>query len=557
MKKPKFGFALSKSAAADWARDVVRSMSIDERIGQLISARAHSPYKSSDDPGYAELFDHVDRHHVGGFIFFQGEVFGQAILASELEERSKYPLLFSQDAEWGVGMRLFETTTFPNMMAVGASGNPDHAYTVGRVTAIESKTLGVKWVFAPVGDLNNNSANPIINVRAFGEDHGDVSEFVKAAIRGLQDGGVLATVKHFPGHGDTAVDSHAALPVLDVDRTRLDSLELVPFRAAIEAGVESVMVGHLALPALDPTGVPASLSKPICTDLLRNELGFDGMIVSDAMDMNGIQLMFDADEAAYRGVDAGLDMILCPPDVAAAFHGIRSAVDAGQLTEERISESAVRVLTAKALVGLTTRQEYPTNAIRAVVASKEHLDAAAQVARASITIVRDELSSLDAKAPLLHVVLSDTSDKETVGRQLRNAVMSWNSSSQCAEIVLSASPSEEEFAAAIELVNSFGRILVSAFVAVRSFSGKIGLPAKHQVLINRMMASGKEVILASLGSPYVVMGLDVQPQKIVFGYGASAATQFAMADVLLNGKAAPGRLPVSIPGLYERGAGLR
>src|SRR6201981_4125240 len=280
-------------AASDWVESTLGKMTVDEKIGQLLFTTYYGGFTATDSPAYQQLLHNVQDLHVGGFIvithgsplgILKSQAYPTAVLANQLQTKSKLPLLIGADFERGTAMRYDEGTSFPTVMAVAAAGNPRDAYAMGKITALEARATGVHWVYAPDSDVNNNPGNPIINTRSFGENPQRVGEFVSAFVKGVADGGALATAKHFPGHGDTAADSHIDLAVISASRGRLELLELVPFRAAIAAGVDTVMTGHLSVPALEPDpNTPATLSPKILEGLLRKELGFHGLIVTDAM----------------------------------------------------------------------------------------------------------------------------------------------------------------------------------------------------------------------------------------------------------------------------------
>ncbi|MDP9193562.1 MAG: beta-N-acetylglucosaminidase, partial [Acidobacteriota bacterium] len=341
-------------------------MNLDEKIGQLFVVAARAGMSID------ELARHVRENHIGGVIWFESTTTETARVNAHLQSLARVPLLISADLEAGMGMRFTDATWWPPAMAVAATGDPSFAEEQGRVTAREALAIGVNHIFAPVADVNVDPRNPVINTRSFGEDPHEVARYVAAFIRGVQSEGCLATAKHFPGHGDTHVDSHRALPVLAVTRERLERVELVPFRAAIDAGVASVMMGHLSVPALDDTPapvrtrfenvygtmheevphagtMPATLSKPII-DLLRHELHFDGLVITDAMDMGGLAAHFDPGEAAVRAIEAGEDQVLFSPDPDAAIAAVKAAVMSGRISEARIEESVERILRAKARV---------------------------------------------------------------------------------------------------------------------------------------------------------------------------------------------------------------
>ncbi|HEX9456348.1 MAG TPA: glycoside hydrolase family 3 N-terminal domain-containing protein, partial [Candidatus Acidoferrum sp.] len=302
------------TAANDWVESTLRNMSVEEKIGQLLFATYHGSFTAKDAPAYQQILHDVNDLHVGGFIVIthgsplgivKSQAYPTAALINQMQAKSKLPLLVGADFERGTAMRLDEGTSFPTAMAVAAGGDSKDAYTMGKITALEARAVGVQWVYAPDADVNNNPGNPIVNTRSFGEDPARVAEFVSAFVRGIEENGALATAKHFPGHGDTAADSHIDLPVIHADRERLEHLELVPFRAAIATGVSTVMTGHLSIPAFEPdSNTPATLSSNILTGLLRKELGFEGLVVTDAMDMGGITARYAPGEAAVRAVAA-------------------------------------------------------------------------------------------------------------------------------------------------------------------------------------------------------------------------------------------------------------
>src|SRR5437899_574167 len=316
-------------AANAWVEATLRKMTVDEKIGQLLFTTYHGSFTATDAPANQQLMHDVQDLHVGGFIIIthgsplgivKSQAYPTAVLANQLQAESKLPLLIGADFERGTAMRYDEGTSFPTAMAVAAGGDPKDAYTMGKITALEARAVGVQWVYAPDADVNNNPGNPIISTRSFGEDPARVAEFVSAFVRGVEENAALATAKHFPGHGDTAADSHIDLPVIHADRERLEHLELVPFRAAIAAGVSTVMTGHLSIPALEPdANTPATLSSNILTGLLRKELGFNGLVVTDAMDMGGITVRYAPGEAAVRWFAAGAGGLLMPPVPDAAF----------------------------------------------------------------------------------------------------------------------------------------------------------------------------------------------------------------------------------------------
>jgi beta-N-acetylhexosaminidase len=404
------------SKALKWANEQLRKMSIEEKVGQLISVGVNATFLNQDSDAFRSLKHQIEDNKVGGIILFRGPVYESVILVNRMQQLARYPLLVSADLEAGAGMRFDDTVNFPWNMAVGATGNPEYARRQGEITAREARALGVQQIFAPVVDVNNNAANPVINVRSYGEDPADVARFAAAFTEGAQNAGAIATAKHFPGHGDTAVDSHRGLPEINVGRDRLNTVEFVPFKATIDAGIGSVMVGHIAMPQVDATVVkplPQNVkSKPIDTDeggelieekaampatmspvignILRKDLKFPGMIVTDALSMSGLTIYFTQEEAAVRALEAGADMLLKPADVDASFRGVHDAVKSGRITEQRVEESARKILAAKYDLGLVDQRITPIDSIDRVVGSKDVMALATEIAEHAITLVRDE-----------------------------------------------------------------------------------------------------------------------------------------------------------------------
>ncbi len=348
--------------AFKWADKQLEKMSLDEKIGQMVHVGVNAEFMNQDSAAFRELKRQVTENHVGGIIVFVGGVYDTVHLMNRMQESAKIPLLISADFETGVAMRFPDTINFPWNMAVAATGNPEFAKREGEIVAKEARAVGVHWDFAPVVDVNNNAENPVINVRSYGENPQEVGKFATAFMNGLQSGNVLATAKHFPGHGDTAVDSHRGLPVIDFSRERLEKTEFVPFRELINNGIGSVMISHISMPQLDSeqvkplkvsekpayadseiiteaATVPATLSKNIVTNILKNDMKFNGLVVTDAMDMSGLTLYFNQDEAAVRAVIAGNDVLLKPSNGDAPIRGLREAVKSGRISEERINES--------------------------------------------------------------------------------------------------------------------------------------------------------------------------------------------------------------------------
>lgn len=549
--------ALSPRQAA-WVDSLMQVLSPAQKVSQLFMTAANGRFYSEDDPEYQRLIDRVARFEIGGVIFLVGTPQAQALLTNALQRRSRLPLLVAQDMEWGVGMRLDRTTTFPRAMALGATRDPDLAFAMGRVVAEEARALGVHMNYAPVADVNNNPHNPVINVRAYGENPDLVSAMSAAYTRGMHAGGLLATAKHFPGHGDTATDSHADLPVLNITRARLDALELLPFRATIDAGVDGIMVGHLSLPHLDPTpNVPATLSPRIVTDMLRNDLGFEGLIVTDAMNMEGVTKHFGVGEAAVRSLEAGVDQIVMTRDEDAARHAILAALTSGRLPQARIDAAVRRVLTAKARLHLADRRLIDPDALPAHVGGQDHELLSDAIARRSVTLLRNADEALplaDPAARILVVTLNDRPDPGA-GRYFLSQLRRQSHGNAVQHRQLDAGASWQDYAQTLAYADQFDVVVVPAFVRVRSGSGTIALPEDQRRFLQALVGRPAPVVLVSFGNPYIVLDVD-PPAAYLAAYSGAESTQRAVAQALFGRSAIGGKLPVSIPGLYAYGAGV-
>ena len=310
---------------------ILAGLTVRQKAAQLVMPWISGAYAAVDDSDFQVMTRWVDSLQVGGVLVSVGSPFDIAAKLNALQLRSRLPLLVSADLEWGAGMRLTGATSFPMLMAAGATNDPRDAYTIAAAAATEGRAVGIHVNFAPDADLNNNPLNPIINVRSFGEDPAAVASLVQAYVRGLQEHGMLATLKHFPGHGDTRVDSHLSMPVITTGYARLDSAELIPFRAGIAAGAAIVMSGHIAFPAFTGSDEPATVSAAVMTGLLRDSLGFQGLVVTDALSMGGIASRYGAGEASVRALLAGSDLLVMPADPDVAVNAVAEAVASGRI----------------------------------------------------------------------------------------------------------------------------------------------------------------------------------------------------------------------------------
>jgi beta-N-acetylhexosaminidase len=503
-------------------------------------------YAAVDDSDFQIATRWVDSLQIGGLIVSFGSPLDIAAKLNALQRRSRLPLLISADLEWGAGMRLRGGTAFPNIMAVGATGDPRDAYVIGEAAAVEGRAVGIHVNFAPDADLNNNPANPIINVRSFGENPQAVSGLVAGYVRGLQEHGMLATLKHFPGHGDTRVDSHIALPVVAADYAALDSAELVPFRAGIRAGAAVVMSGHLAVPAVTGSTAPATLSPAVLTSLLRDSLRFDGLVVTDALTMGAIVSQFGAGEAALQALLAGSDLLLMPADPDSAIAAVTAAVASGRVTAARLDASVRRVLAIKQQLGLFARRTVPLDSIMPVVGSKRFMDAADDLAARSLTLVRDAggaLHTLRARRSRLALIAYADEQNPNVGQRLLEALRQGGDTVDFFRLwPMSGSASYDSARGAIARQP---RVVFAANVRPISGRGTIALPDSLARMIT-ITDSLKPTVLVALGSPYL---LDQTPavRSYLLAWSGVRAAERAVARALLDQVPVTGRLPIRLP----------
>jgi beta-N-acetylhexosaminidase len=541
-----------------WVSRTLKSLSLREKIAQLIQVRVQGKFINSHDPDFQAIKEQVMQTRIGGVVLFAGNVYESAILLNELQQSSKLPLLVSSDFERGASFRIADTTSFPWAMAIGATGSNDFAYQEGRITAQESRAMGVHWIFAPVLDVNNNPENPVINIRSYGEDPQLVARLGSAFIRGARDGGVLTTAKHFPGHGDTATDSHLGLSVVQSSLVRLEALELLPFRTAIAAGVDAIMTAHVAVPEVTGSAeIPATLSGKILTDLLRNSLKFPGIVVTDALEMGGVANRYWSGLAAVRAIEAGADILLLPANVATAVEEVERAVKRGEIPESRIDRSVEKILNAKSSLGLQINRIAPIGLIRAAVAEPHSLRLAQEIADHSITAVKDDQRLLPlnplSEQKILSLVLAsdvDSSPLSVFQSEMRRRFPSVRA-------MWSDSRISEELSGEIEkAVSQSDLILCSTLVRLVSGQSAISIPKKQRDIIEKLIASNKPLVWVAFGNPYVLR-LAPQAGAYLCTYSYSDSSQIAAAKALSGEIAIGARLPVSISPLFKFGTGLQ
>jgi beta-N-acetylhexosaminidase len=540
-----------------WAARSLQLMTVEEKVGQMLVVRAPGNFLNTESEALRDLDFLVAGLKVGGLTVFAGQPLETAWLVNHLQKLAAVPLLVSSDFERGAANRVEGATLFPPLMAIGAADSEELAFQMGRITAVEGRAMGIHQALAPVADVNINPLNPIINTRSVGEDPEQVARLTRAFILGCQQNGMLATAKHYPGHGDTDIDTHLNLAVIHGDRERLEKVELYPFRRLVDAGILSIMTGHLAVPALDATaGQPATLSPAMLTEILRKQMGFQGLIISDAMDMGGITSLLPAGEAAVRAVEAGVDMVLLSPKPREAGQALVAAVRSGRIPEKRIDASVRRILNIKARLGLGRQKMVALDRLPEIIGSPENRRWAARAFRDSLTLVKNEGEVLPLTADLQKIaVLSLSSDEggyfagrtfvQEIGKRRPDAVAFYADAH--------TGPSEIEDG--LHKAGEAEAAVVALFSSLRDRKGTVGLSPAHVQAVKDLAAVQKNLIVVSFGSPYFLQEFPEVPCYLC-AYKDSDESQQAAAGALFGEFDIKGRLPVSLPGLYERGHGL-
>jgi beta-N-acetylhexosaminidase len=540
-----------------WVEAKIMSMSLREKCAQMVMSWSKG---FNDDKGSAE-YDRISRlvreSGIGGIIFFQGEISSERKIIEKLQEESKLPLLISSDFERGLGSRIENAIEFPSSMAVGATGNIFYAYEMGRSIAADSKALGVRQNLAPVADVNNNPLNPIINIRSFSEDKEIVSSYTIAFISGSKNERVITTAKHFPGHGNTQVDSHLDLPVIPGTRASLFQNELVPFVQAVKAGVQSIMVGHLYVPALQGGDkVAASLSKAVVTDLLQNEIRFDGLIITDALNMNAVTRYFSVADAAIKAIKAGNDILLMPPEDDLTIEALVSAVQDNLISIDRINHSVRKILAAKRWLGLKNEETLKNRKDQTDFLHNDNYQLAREIAEHSITMIKnnENIIPVDTSSYIKTGCITITDGLITDKKEIFEKLIS-RSFRKTKSIFIDRKSTGRDFSRALRIVRSADIIFLPVFMRLRSENDSLTL-AYHEKFISEILKSRKPVIIISLDDPYL---LSVLPTAKVFlcSYGDAKVSQLAAFDALTGNISITGKLPISIPNTnYSLGFGL-
>ena len=575
-----------------WADKTLKKLSTEEKVGQLFMIWTRVQFFNDENPDYLQLRDTIRKYHIGsvamsvpvdGLFLLKNQPLEAAELLNRLQKESRLPLLVAADFERGLSMRLFGTTVFPHAMAFGAAGRPEYAENFGRITAQEARAIGVHWNFFPDADVNSNPANPIINTRSFGEDPQQVSELVTAYLRGARQAGLMTTVKHFPGHGDTDTDSHLGVARVNDDATHLQKVELPPFKNAIAAGVDSVMVAHVTVPALEPDPNRVATTSPaIVTNLLKNQLGFKGLVVTDALDMAGLTRLYanNIGRAAVDAFKAGNDLLLIPADLDASYNAMLDAVRSGEITPARLDESVRKILHAKASVALDKARLVDLTKVPAQVATPANLAFGQQVADNALTLVRDNGKLLPLKITgttqttlpyqsvgevrnrLLAVIFSDdvrTDSGRVLEQQIRARVpdahvmyVDPRIAAGMMDDVMSNVNQAESVVAAVYVIPSAGKVANTQGQPKNSVAL---VDATGALLQNILQHAASRTVVLAMGNPYLAKDFPAVENYLCAFSNATVSEQSAV-KALFGEIAIHGHLPVSIPNIAQRGAGI-
>jgi len=580
-----------------WAAQTLKKLSLEEKVGQMLNVRYFTDFQNFDGDNYRQFRDQMHKYHIGsitltvhvdGGSLLRNPPLEIASIANQLQRDSKLPLLIAADLERGLASRATSVPAFPFAMAFGATGNTANAEKFGSITAEEARAVGIQWDFFPVADVNSNPSNPIINTRSFGEDPDAVSGMVAAFVRGAKTYGMLTTAKHFPGHGDTSTDSHLGTAKVEGDLARLESVELPPFRKAIDAGVDSVMVAHLTVPALEPDPEKvATISTKTVNGLLREQMGFKNLIVTDALEMRGLTNLYPAGHgnpagrAAVDAVKAGNDVILLPSDLDGAFHGLVDAVKKGEIPQSRIDASVRRILELKASLGLNKARLVDLDQVPLLVSKQEDMQFAQQVADDAVTLVRDNgktlpLSKLRAvtaesegpqapakpSAQLVAIIITD-SVVGFWGRGFEHALKARrpdatvfyvdnNLAAPLEPLILQSVKDANSVVVAAYAVPTAGKQVVVDGKLVNS----VGLEQSTGALLGHVLdaAAAKTTVIA-MGSPYLALDFS-GIQTYICTYSNAPSSELSAVKVLFGEIPPRGKLPVTLPGIAPRGTSL-
>ena len=575
-----------------WVTKTLHKLTTEEKVGQLFNVWVRAQFLNAESADYEQLRDEIRKYHVGGFtmtvpvdggLLIKSEPSEAALLLNRLQTDSPLPLIFAADFERGLTIRLHGPTPFPHAMAFGASGKTENAQNFGRITAEESRAIGIHWNFFPDADVNSNPANPIINTRSFGEDPQQVGDLVTAYIKGAHEGGMLVTAKHFPGHGDTDTDSHLGVARVNGDLAHLKSIELPPFQKAIDAGVDSIMVAHVSVPALEPDpNRVATISTLVVTDLLKKQMKFHGIVITDALDMAGLTKLYEKNigRAAVEAFKAGNDILLIPADLDASYRAMLEAAKSGEISSARLDESVLKLLKLKASLGLHKARFVDVAAITEEVGKPQNMAFGQQMADEAVTLVRDNNKTLPLKSVgttkgglpymtteethnrVVVVVFSDDvrgDSGHTLGRQIRSRVPDANVlyldprvAVGMSEEVLKDVEQAQAVIAAVYVVPTAGKVAS----AEGGLKNSVSLSDATGTLLNQLLERAAEkTIVVAMGNPYLARDFPAI-QTYMCTFSNANISEISAAKALFGEIPIRGHLPVSIPNVAQRGTGI-
>ncbi|MGZ4790160.1 MAG: glycoside hydrolase family 3 N-terminal domain-containing protein [Terriglobales bacterium] len=582
-----------------WAEKTLKKMTLEEKVGQMFMVWARVEFHNIDGADYKKLTDDITKYHVGGFgvtvpveagLLIKGDPYEAAMLTNNLQRAAKIPLLMAADFERGLTMRLNGPTMFPYAMAFGAAGNAEYAEEFGRITGLEARAIGIHWNWFPDADVNSNPVNPVINTRSFSGDPQQVGELAAAYIKWAHEAGMMTTAKHFPGHGDTATDTHIGFAMVNGNQQRLDSVELPPFQKAIDAGVDSVMIAHVTVPALDPDpNHVASTSPKIVTDLLKNKMGFRGLVVTDALDMNGLMRLYSqtpgvnpSGAAAVAAVKAGNDMILIPHDLLGGIDGVVKAVRSGEISQKQIDASVLKILEAKASIGLNKARLVDPEAVGELVAQPQNVAKGQQVADAAVTLVRDggtvlpfeyrRGGTIGGASPYTEVTKITNQTVVVVFTDDLRSDMGWSFArnfrmreNDANVIFVESSTAVAMTQQVMSAVQQAEKVVVPVYsfpVAGRVIQGpngptnSVALPEPSANLLHQILAAaGQKTVVLAMGNPYVASDFpEVQTYLCTFSF--APVSELSAIKALFGEIPISGHLPVNIPEIAQRGDGI-
>ena len=531
-------------------------LSMRDKISQMIMIRVDGKFHNIEDWQKKKIEFLISEYNIGGLITYTGSVHGTFHNIKAMQSISKIPMFVAADYERGLGT-FIDGTLFPFNMAIAATGNPDYSYQQGKIISTEAKSVGVNMIFAPVLDINNNSSNPIINIRSYGDTPRMVTRYGIPFIKGIQDGGLIACAKHYPGHGNTSIDSHTSLPIIDISQKELYENELIPFKNASDANVKSIMIGHIVIPQIDSKNLPATFSKKITNDILRKEWNYKGLIITDALEMGALTSETWHGESAVKAIEGGADIILLPLDSKEAIESIQRAVENGRISIERINQSYNKIMMAKKELGLFDEMNHQTwNNVENNVKSAEHVKTASLIAEESITLVKNNNSYIpiipNKYKKITHLLLSTDDDLRIRLKPFSNDVKYTHGN--VSEIYVNDQVSKIGINDIIDKVKDSNLIIVSMLIRIKMNKGISTIDDSHNILMNELNKLNIPIVGLSFGSPYLPEYNHFDAYLCTYGYGS--ITLKAASNAIFGRKNISGTLPISLNEKYKEGHGL-